>query len=204
VADDGSRYAAIWDASTGPPSVARHGLNAREYQQEFDKWTGQGYCPTLISGYQVGNDARYAAIFEQKKCPAFVARFGLTSQAFEDESNTLVGQRGYRLKLVNGYNVAGVVYYAAIWEQAPGTAIVERHGLNAREYQEEFGKWTGQGYCLTHLSGYSLGNALDLGLQALDHGGIEHRRLRAGLAPENLGRLADDASDLAVRHGPKA
>jgi uncharacterized caspase-like protein len=158
VADDGSRYAAIWDASPGPASIARHGLRAREYQQEFDKWTGQGYCPTAISGYQVGNDARYAAIFEQKKCPAFVARVGLTSQAFENESNTLVGQQGYRLKLLNGYSVGGVVQYAAIWEQAPGPAFVARLGLSPREYQEEFGKWTGQGYCLTHLSGYSLGN----------------------------------------------
>lgn len=157
-ADDGSRYAAIWDKSAGPAFVARHELSAQAYQQEFDKWTGQGYCLTLVSGYSVGNSARYAAIFEQKSCPAFVARHGLTSQAYQNQFDTLVGQQGYRLKLVNGYSVAGQDYYAAIWEKAPGPAFVARHGMTSQTYQQEFDKWIGQGYCLTLVSGYSVGN----------------------------------------------
>jgi hypothetical protein len=157
-AEDGSRYAAIWDKSAGPTFVARHELSAQAYQQEFDKWTGQGYCLTLVSGYSVGNEARYAAIFEQKNCPAFIARHGLTSQAYQNEFDSLVGQQGYRLKLVNGYSVAGLDRYAAIWEKAPGPAFVARHGLTSQAYQQEFDKWTSQGYCLSLVSGYSVGN----------------------------------------------
>src|SRR5437764_12928164 len=106
-ADDGSRYAAIWEKRTGPEFVARHGLTSQGYQQEFDHWTGQGYCLSLVSGYAVGNQAHYAAIWERKNCAAYVARHGLTSAAYQSEFDTLVGQQGYRLKLVSGYDVGG-------------------------------------------------------------------------------------------------
>jgi hypothetical protein len=65
----------------------------------------------------------------------------------------LVGQ-GYRLKLVSGYQVAGQDFYAAIWEKTAGPAFVARHGMTADGYQQEFDKWTGQGYRLTLVSGY--------------------------------------------------
>jgi len=156
--DDGSRYAAIWEKTTGPAFVARHGMTSQVYQQEFNNWTAQGYCLTLVSGYSVGNQARYAAIWEQKSCPAYVARHGLTSAAYQKEFDTLVGQQGYRLKWVSGYNVAGQDFYAAIWEKTSGPAFVARHGMTSQAYQQEFDKWTGQGYCLTLVSGYSVGN----------------------------------------------
>jgi hypothetical protein len=157
-ADDGSRYAAIWERTTGAAFVARHDITSPEYQQEFDKWTGQGYCLAVVSGYSVSNEARYAAIWEKKKCPSYVARHGLTSAAYQKEFDTLVGQQGYRLKLVSGYNVAGQDFYAAIWEKTSGPAFVARHGMTSDGYQQEFDKWTGQGYCLTLVSGYSVGD----------------------------------------------
>ena len=152
-ADDGSRYAAIWEKTPGPPWVARHGMNAQTYQQEFDSWTSQGYCLTLVSGYSVADEARYAAIWEKKTCPAYVARHGLTSAVYQNEFDTLVGQQGYRLKLVSGYNVGGQNFYAAIWEKSPGPAFTARHGMSSQGYQQEFDNWASQGYCLAHVSG---------------------------------------------------
>ena len=67
-ADDGSRYAAIWEKTSGPAWVARHGMSSQTYQQEFDSWASQGYCLSLVSGYSVANEARYAAIWEKKNC----------------------------------------------------------------------------------------------------------------------------------------
>lgn len=156
-ADDGSRYAAIWEKISGPVFAARHGLSSQQYQQEFDKLTGQGYCLTDVSGYAVGGQAHYAAIWEQTSCPAFVARHGLTAQQYQQEFDKLVGQQGYRLKLVDGYNVGGQNHYAAIWEKSSGPAFVARHGLTSQQYQQEFDQLTGQGYCLTDVSGYAVG-----------------------------------------------
>ncbi len=148
-----SNYAAIWEKTPGPEFVARHGLTPQAYQQEFDKWTGQGYCLTLVSGYSVAGQDRYAAIFEKKQCPAYVARHGLTSQTYQQEFDKWTGQ-GYRLTLVSGHKIGGNQSYAAIWEKTPGPQYIARHGLTSDQYQQEFDKQIAQGFRLDLVSGY--------------------------------------------------
>lgn len=77
--------------------------------------------------YALEEQERYAAIWEKGNGPAFVARHGLMPQAYQQEFDHWVGQ-GFRLKLVNGYAVAGQERYAAIWEKVNGPAFVARHG----------------------------------------------------------------------------
>ncbi len=150
------RYAAIWEKSRGPAFVARHGMTAQQYQQQFDDLVGrQGYCLTDVSGYGDARQARFAAIWEKKSCPQFVARHGLTAQQYQQQFDQLVGQQGYRLKLVDGYNIGGQDFYAAIWEKSPGPAFVARHGLTAQEYQQQFDDLVGQkGYGLIWVNAY--------------------------------------------------
>jgi urease beta subunit len=95
------RYAAIWEQVSGPAWVARHGMTSAGYQREFDRLVGQGYRLTLVSGYSVGGEDRYAAIWEQVSGPAWVARHGMTSAGYQQEFDRLVAQ-GYRLRLVSG------------------------------------------------------------------------------------------------------
>jgi hypothetical protein len=80
-------------------------MTSQAYQQEIDKWTAQGYCPTLVSGYAVGNQSRYAAIWEQRSC-VYAARHDLTPAAYQKEFDSWVGQQGYRLKWVSGHAAA--------------------------------------------------------------------------------------------------
>jgi polyglycine hydrolase-like protein len=148
-----ARYAAIWEKKDCPPFVARHGLTAAAYQQEFNTWTGQGYCLVDVSGYSVGAEARYAAIWKKQDCPPYVARHGLTAAAYQQQFDTWTGQ-GYRPKLVDGYNVQGQDFYAAIFEKSSGPAWVARHGLSPAAYQQQFNLWVGQGYRLAWVSGY--------------------------------------------------
>jgi cytochrome c biogenesis factor len=44
-------YAAIWDKSSSPAWVARHGMTSAQYQAEFDKYVAQGYHLVDVSGY---------------------------------------------------------------------------------------------------------------------------------------------------------
>ncbi|MEZ5853426.1 MAG: hypothetical protein R3D67_01270 [Hyphomicrobiaceae bacterium] len=150
------RYAAIWEKRGGPRWIARHGLSSAAYQAEFNKLVGQGYRLTQVSGYGVGGQDRYAAIWEKRSGPQWVARHGLSSAAYQAEFNKLVGQ-GYRLTHVSGYGVGGKDRYAAIWEKRSGPRWIARHGLSSAAYQAEFNKLVGQGYRLTHLSGYGVG-----------------------------------------------
>ncbi|EHL03782.1 hypothetical protein M7I_0099 [Glarea lozoyensis 74030] len=147
-------YVAIWDASPAPGAwIARHGLTAADYQTQFTANTAAGYYPFHISGYSIGPDAtsspRYAAIWIKiPNAPAWVARHGLTSAAYQTETNTWVAQN-YRTKIVCGYQVAGVVYYAAVWDKSAGSAWGARHGMTSAGYQAEVNTWVAAGYAIT-------------------------------------------------------
>jgi len=150
-----TRYAAFWDKSSGPAWQARHGLSSAQYQQEFDRLSGQGYRLVEVSGYSVDDKDTYAAIWEQRPGPAWQARHGLTSAQYQQEFDRLASQ-GYRPVDVSGYTVAGQDHYAAIWEQRPSPAWQARHGLTSAQYQQEFDRLMGQGYRLVDVSGYSV------------------------------------------------
>ena len=150
--DGQDRYAAIWEKVSGPAWVARHGMTSDGYQQEFDRLIAQGYRLKLVSGYSVGEEDRYAAIWERASGPAWVARHGMTSDGYQQEFDRLIAQ-GYRLKLVSGYSVDGQDRYAAIWEKVSGPAWVARHGMTSEGYQQEFDRLVAQGYRLKLVSG---------------------------------------------------
>ena len=135
--------------------VARHGLTGSQYQTEFDKLKGQGYRLTQVSGYTVQGKARYAALWEKRSGPAYIARHGLTSTQYQTEFNQQ-NNKGFRLTQVSGYSINGQARYAAIWEKGSGPAYVARHGLTSAQYQAEFNQQTQKGFRLTQVSGYSV------------------------------------------------
>jgi len=151
------QYVAIWEKSPGSAWAARHGMSAAEYQSEFNKYVGQGYRLTHVSGYAVNNSDRYAAIWEKKAGPAWLAKHGMTSAQYQTEFNNLANQ-GYRLVHVSGYGVGNQDFYAAIWEKTSGPAWVARHRMTSPEYQGEFNNYYYQGYRLEMISGYTVGN----------------------------------------------
>ncbi len=151
-----ARFAAVWERVSGPAWVARHNMTSSSYQTHFNTYTSQGYRLQWVSGYTVGGTTFYAAIWDKAAGGAWVAHHGMTSSDYQTKFNTYVGQ-GYRLKMVNGYNVAGSARFAAIWEKTAGAAWVARHNMTSSSYQTNFNTFTSQGYRLVHVSGYSVG-----------------------------------------------
>jgi hypothetical protein len=139
------------------PWQARHGLTSDQYQTAFDDLTRQGYRLNYVSGYTINNVPSFAAIWEKKSSPAWVANHGMTAAQYQTNFNTYTSQ-GYRLVLVNGYTVNGVDNYVAIWDKSPSGAWVARHGMTATDYQTNFNTFVQQGYRLKHVSGYAVGN----------------------------------------------
>ena len=138
------------------PWQARHGLTSDQYQSTFNELVSQGYRLNYVSGYTFNNDPRYAAVWEKKPSPAWVAHHGMTSTQYQQTFNQYISQ-GYRVVLVNGYTVNGVDYYVAIWDKSQSGPWVARHGMTSSEYQNEFNTYVGQGYRLKHVSGYAVG-----------------------------------------------
>lgn len=139
------------------PWEARHDLTATDYQQLFNNLTSNGYRLNWVSGYALNDIPHFAAIFEKKSSPAWVARHGLTSQQYQQAFDQYTSQ-GFHLVLVNGYTVAGVDYYAAIWDKSPTSPWVARHSMNSSDYQGAFDRYAKDGYRLVHVSGYSVNN----------------------------------------------
>jgi CubicO group peptidase (beta-lactamase class C family) len=148
------RYIALWEKKTGPEWAARHGLSSQDYQAAFDDFAKKGFRLIHVSGYGVGNQAKFAAIWDKSSGPAWAARHNLTAaqyqQAFDDFS-----KQGYRLTDVSGYVVNNTEYFAGIWEKSAGNAYVARHNLTANQYQQAFNDFTKQGYVLKTVSGYT-------------------------------------------------
>jgi hypothetical protein len=150
-----ARFAAVWEQVAGPAWVARHNMTSSSYQTYFNTYTAQGYRLQWVSGYTVGGITYYAAIWDKAPGGAWVAHHGMTSSSYQSLFNTYTSQ-GYRLKMVNGYNVNGVAQFAAIWEKTTSAAWVAHHNMTPSSYQSLFNTYTAQGYRLVHVSGYSV------------------------------------------------
>jgi CubicO group peptidase (beta-lactamase class C family) len=139
------------------PWLARYGMTSAQYQAEFDKWTGRGFRLREVSGYGVGAQDFYAAIWEKVSGPAWVARHGMTSDQYQATFDDLVG-KGFRLRHVSGYPVGGQDFYAAIWVKSSGPAWEARHRMTSNQYQAKFDDMLSKGFRLRLVSGYGVGN----------------------------------------------
>lgn len=149
-------YASIFERSSGPAWVARHGMTAAQYQTEFNTQLAAGYRLALVNGYTVNGVDYFAALWDKAPVGAWQARHGLSATDYQNTFNTLVAQ-GYRLRHVSGYGANGNQTFAAIWEKAGGPAWIAKHGMTAAEYQHEFDVQNAAGYHLTLVNGYPVG-----------------------------------------------
>jgi len=107
-------FAAIFELASGPNWMARHGLDARHYQAEFDRAVAQGYRLRQVSGYSVNDRPYFAAIWDQGGGPPWQARHNLTSGEYQAAFDTFA-QQGMRLVDVSGYGFRSDALYAALW-----------------------------------------------------------------------------------------
>ena len=145
------RYAALFEKTGGPAWTAKHGMSGADYQNQYNTMSSQGYQVSFISGYAVGGQAKYAAIWE-KKNTNYVARHGQTGAQFQAEFNTQTGA-GYRLIFITSYTVGNTAYYASIYEKSAGPAYMAHFGLDAAGYQQKFSLYLSQGYRIKMVNG---------------------------------------------------
>lgn len=150
-----ARYAAVWRMTPGAPQLARHGLSAGAYQQAFTANAKAGFRLVFVTGYEVGGQDRYAAIWEKRGGPALIARHRLTSAQYQAAFDDLTKQ-GYRLLHVSGYTRGGAPRFAAIFEKSVGPDWVSLHRMTPAQYQAAYTKYVKAGFRLRTVSGYSL------------------------------------------------
>ncbi|PGH08835.1 hypothetical protein AJ79_05839 [Helicocarpus griseus UAMH5409] len=156
----GARFATIWDKSSKTAWEERTGMSADGFQTVFDDLVDKkGYRLIYVSGYAEGKEARYAAIWEKTdKKTEWVARFGLTSEKYQEEFDKNL-KNGLRPIQVNGYSVDGKTFFAAIWEKSD-SIFEARHDMTSEKYQETFDDLVSKGYVLSVVSGYERGDGV--------------------------------------------
>ncbi len=145
-------YAAIWDKSAGPAWVARHGLSAAQYQQAFNEFTGQGYRPKVVSGYQVGPEDRYAALWEKTPGPLFAAHHGTQGALYQGIVDNLVYQ-GYQPVYTNAFASGSAQKFNGIWEKLGPSPDDTPDVLTQRKNNERTGAYTEPGLNQSAFSG---------------------------------------------------
>ncbi len=96
--------------------VTRHGLSAAQYQEAFNDFTGQGYRLKVVSGYQVGPEDRYAALWEKTSGPLFAARHGIKGAFYQGIFDNFYYQ-GYRLAYVNAFASGSAENFNGVWQK---------------------------------------------------------------------------------------
>ncbi len=105
------RYAAIFHASSGVPTAARHGLSAAAYQQAVTDLKNQGYRPVLVAAHNNGSQPVFALLWQNLTFSAADLRhIDDTVQQAMASSNTVglslaITHQG-RLVFAKGYGLA--------------------------------------------------------------------------------------------------
>jgi hypothetical protein len=138
--------------------AARHGLDAAQYQQQFNQIVAQGFRPVHVDGYATPAGVRYAAIWlKSSSTRPWVARHGQTTAQFQAEFNDLTA-KGFRLvdiSATDGGNFAG------IYEKGEGPEWYSFAGLNTAAFKTQFDQKTQAGFRATDIEGYVDGGQVE-------------------------------------------
>lgn len=86
-----------------------------------------------------------------------LSRHNLTSAQYQGAAVTY-HNAGWRLKQVSGYEANGSARYAAIWVKENGPDLAAHHGMTGADYQNKAEDYHDQGFRLTWVDGYNVGN----------------------------------------------
>lgn len=147
-------FNAIFRPTDGVASVIKWGLNADQYQDEFDLRVGQGYRPLQVESYPDGNSIRYAVIFVKQAGPNWTAYHGRTVGEHQSLFNSLKSQ-GYVPRNISVVSVGGQLHFTALYDKTPVTGFVAWSTLTPNEYQAQFNANTQVGRQLVYLNAYN-------------------------------------------------
>ena len=155
VVDGESRFAVIWkqDPDASFASKAYVDLSPAQFQERIEELVKQGFRLIRVSAYVIGNEQRYAGIFEQRDGPAWQAQLAVPEDKLPALSDELSGQ-GYRMLDVSGFDTQEGPLFATVWEQSDGPDWQSHPALTASEIRMLSEKLSRQGFRPLRVSGY--------------------------------------------------
>lgn len=157
--DESVLFAAIFELNSGD-WVARHGMSAEEYQQEFDlRVDQQNYRLRHVTGYESQREARYAAVFDRTASPAWEARHEMSSSEYQTEFDDLAA-KGFAPVVVDGFYVQGTERFTALWHKADARFGARHQVKGGQAYQKIADDFLYEGYRPVVIDGYADGTVV--------------------------------------------
>lgn len=152
---EGVRYAGIWERRAGQVRYMGVGMAAADFQNTAAAYIKEGYRPLTISGFKIGGQPRFSAIWEKAEGPAFETQLDLTADGLK-ETEKRMGEKGYAPTSVSGYDRDGTAHFTAVWEKRRGRAFEVRPDITPDELQKLPQTMTDQGFRIVGLAAYTV------------------------------------------------
>lgn len=151
------RYAAIFERRGGS-FTAYHGLSAAAHQLRFDDLVSRGYRPVAISPARVGGVTYYAALYDRTAVGSFRTLSGLTSAQYQAEFDANIAA-GRRLAYLTTYQHGDSPRFSAIWNSAPLSSWVARHGNDLASFRDRHIAFTERSRTIRIVTSYQSGSS---------------------------------------------
>lgn len=163
-------YSSIWIRDGFMDWYEWHNQSDEAYQEKFNEYVAQGYCPISITGYlNESGETLFGAIWVKSDGVGYGGGHNMEEgdyQAFFDE----MASQGLYPRVVDGFLGESGSRYNSIWIDTGSGDWVGGHGMTGMDYEDFFDYYTSLGFRPISVSGYSAGSSAQLAAYMVNDG----------------------------------
>lgn len=127
------------------------------------KFPPKGHRLVSVSGYGIGSEQRFTAVFQRTPGPDWKAGLGMRREEYQRREEEL-RIRGFYPADLSVYNIKGTTWFSAIWQREDDKSdkSMARFGMTAKELENWFNQYKEKGYEPMTVCGY------------LEHGSLKY------------------------------
>jgi hypothetical protein len=137
--------------------VARHNMDGKKYQAEFDKWVKAGYRLININSYLLSGKLRYAAVWKKDSSVKWMAYHG-QPLAWHEANFEKHHKAGWVPANVSCVHIGSKTYVSALWEKKKTGGFYLRPDMTLQGFKDAFKDYTDKKkFKLVYLDAYVKG-----------------------------------------------
>jgi hypothetical protein len=150
-------FNAIFRPSKNVNWVARHNMDGKKYQTEFDTWAEAGYRLININSYLLNGKVRYAAVWKHDSSVNWMAYHG-QPLSWHEANFEKHHKAGWVPANVSCVHVGSKTYVTALWEKKNTGGFYLRPEMDLQAFKDAFKEYTDtKKFKLVYLDAYTKG-----------------------------------------------
>lgn len=151
------KYAAVWIKDKSINWFAYHGKTLSWHENNFKKYSKDGWVPVNVSCLHKGNKTFVSALWEKKNTGGFYLRPEMKLEEFINAFKQYTDKEKFKLVYLDGYIKNGKPRLSGIWHKnaADYNSWWEKHNKTTNQFQTEYNSMLKNGYLTRCIAGYS-------------------------------------------------